>query len=436
MAEIFGNTTATPLNPDTFSGGGTGNVISLTAEGKQISLFDVSPIEHKIECTVKSDTYLEKVGSKNILDTSDWNLNDKEFEDGATLTCEKNEDGTFTLNGHTGGKGGIGYLHCTTNLSLKAEQTYTLSFITGDTSQLNDVYFYLDANVVYYDEDIGDFVNESLDHFKLETTSYQDRITFKLPKEVADNMEGISIEYEIEIRDFPVENLIIYPQLELGAEVTEWVEFEDGSYVEKPYVEDLSNVNVRICGINLFDINKFTPSAAVRKDENGNLITDTYGGLGSSPVTLKSYCPELRVGDVVTLSANTTSSQKSIRLAKSQINWTFGTSRIITQNDLDSNVLWYSGRVNGVNVEATISNIQIEFGTKATAYTPYIEPQILNANADGTVTGIISRSPYMSIATNNEHINISCQYNVDTKKYIDNSIAKLKTELQAMILEG
>ena len=71
------------------------------------------------------------------------------------------------------------------------------------------------------------------------------------------------------------------------------------------------------------------------------------------------------------------------------------------------------------------SNIQVEIGNKATEYEPYVEPQTVNANADGTVTGITSISPSITLMSNNADITLECEYNADTKLYIDNKIAEL-----------
>lgn len=53
-------------------------------------------------------------------------------------------------------------------------------------------------------------------------------------------------------------------------------------------------------------------------------------------------------------------------------------------------------------------------------------------NSDGTVEGVKSISPQMNIFTDTLGVNIACEYNADTKKYIDNKFA----ELQALVLEG
>ena len=96
-----------------------------------------------------------------------------------------------------------------------------------------------------------------------------------------------------------------------------------------------------------------------------------------SPNTLKDYCPNLQVGDVVYLNATTTGTNKYIYLDVSANLWNFGTKRTITQNDLDSKVYWYAS---GTNTTATILDIMIS--TDGGDYVPYEHTEI-----SATVTG-------------------------------------------------
>jgi len=57
-----------------------------------------------------------------------------------------------------------------------------------------------------------------------------------------------------------------------------------------------------------------------------------------------------------------------------------------------------------------ISNINVNIGTSEIAYEPYKE-QVLTPNADGTVEGMTSVSPYMNIFTDTDGVNIEATYN-------------------------
>ena len=73
-------------------------------------------------------------------------------------------------------------------------------------------------------------------------------------------------------------------------------------------------------------------------------------------------------------------------------------------------------------VDITIDNLQIELGTTASAYESYIEPTTYTPNADGTVDGITSLSPTMTLLTDTEGTIIHCEYNVDIKKFIERMV--------------
>ena len=86
------------------------------------------------------------------------------------------------------------------------------------------------------------------------------------------------------------------------------------------------------------------------------------------------------------------------------------------------------------NSTIRLYDIMAEIGNKATEFQPYVHPLMRQASANGVVEGATSLPECMVITTNpqNESIEITCEYNADTKKYIDNKFA----ELQAMVLEA
>lgn len=72
---------------------------------------------------------------------------------------------------------------------------------------------------------------------------------------------------------------------------------------------------------------------------------------------------------------------------------------------------------------------QFEVGNRATEYEDYVNPLTSEANADGTVSGITSVSPSITLMSNNADITLECEYNADTKMYIDNKFAELSAAL-------
>lgn len=69
---------------------------------------------------------------------------------------------------------------------------------------------------------------------------------------------------------------------------------------------------------------------------------------------------------------------------------------------------------------AVVKDVQIEQGTTATEYEPYIEPTVYTANADGTVEGVKSRYPSMSFSTDAEGVIINVNYYRDVDKVLNN----------------
>ena len=203
-------------------------------------------------------------------------------------------------------------------------------------------------------------------------------------------------------------------------------------------------VGIKVRSKNLFNASKskFYYDASInglKKSSNGRMFVLS--------TTLKELA-NLEVGETYILTATHSHPEAGgeyIYLNGSQSVWKFGALKTITQADLDGNVNFYkcAGDTNPVvNEEVTIANIQIEKGKVATAYTPYMEDfTTVKVNVDdieytpspdGTIYGVKSAYPSMSISTDTAGAIIQAEYNADTKKYIDNKFA----ELQALVLEG
>lgn len=73
--------------------------------------------------------------------------------------------------------------------------------------------------------------------------------------------------------------------------------------------------------------------------------------------------------------------------------------------------------------------VQLEAGQKATDYEEFKGEKHTPA-LDGTVSGMMSITPNMTILTDTEGVVIDCEYIVDTKTYIDKKFEELKSLLQ------
>ena len=77
------------------------------------------------------------------------------------------------------------------------------------------------------------------------------------------------------------------------------------------------------------------------------------------------------------------------------------------------------------DTQAEYKNIQLELASSATDFENYKPLQTVTANSDGSVKGITSISPNMTLFVDRDDVTINCEYNADTKRYIDNKIAEL-----------
>lgn len=71
-----------------------------------------------------------------------------------------------------------------------------------------------------------------------------------------------------------------------------------------------------------------------------------------------------------------------------------------------------------------VKDVMIAYGSD-TSYEPYIEPTTYQSTADGTVGGVKSISPNMTLLTNNNGVVINANYLRDIDTYIDNLITNV-----------
>lgn len=170
--------------------------------------------------------------------------------------------------------------------------------------------------------------------------------------------------------------------------VNENVLHADISKSENPSVDDAyeapfqalkmygKSTQVSTTGKNLFDISKVTTKenpngTGIVNNGDGTLtVTNSAGNSGVvSDQKLSDVCPSLQIGETYILSGSSSAtSNKNIYLSGVNIPWNFGSSKAIKQEMLDSYVTFYAD--SGGNTD-TVSNLQIEKGTTATAYEPY-----------------------------------------------------------------
>lgn len=170
-----------------------------------------------------------------------------------------------------------------------------------------------------------------------------------------------------------VSNAEIKFMLQTGSTVSDWEPYSGEVPVPNPdYPQDIHTVSgdnsIEVVGKNMFDTTKVVGTYI--SENNGVITLNSSNGynITGENVFLKDICPNLKIGETYTLSFNntdnTTNHYNDIFLRTTNAYWTNGTSRTITQNDLDGRIAFY-----GVN--AQVSNVQIEKGNQATTYEPY-----------------------------------------------------------------
>ena len=238
------------------------------------------------------------------------------------------------------------------------------------------------------------------------------------------------------------------------------VEHSVGCYLTSDTITDFSGIEVSRYGKNLFDVNldphsiHYAVSLVSLNDgeltikQNAtaqyapyNIAIPNANNLVGKTITISCDCKVGEGGNNTTvrilwLNSNGNSSAGTDILYKPYVSSTeyqhISVSGVVNAQPDESHdtlaLMFYS------NVNKTLSdgeyysyfkNIQIELGTTATAYEPYTEPTTYQSTADGTVEGVKSISPNMTLLSNNNGVVINANYLRDIDTYIDNLITNV-----------
>ena len=143
-------------------------------------------------------------------------------------------------------------------------------------------------------------------------------------------------------------------------------------------------------GKQLFDISKVIDSEKVKVADNKITVTNgQYGANPSTPDKFSDFCPSVQVGKTYTLSFKDLG-RNLIFLSGANIGWSSGSNKEITQEMLDSRVVFYSLST-GKNV---YSDIMLNEGSTVLPHEPYTggspspSPEYPQEIKDTVVTGI------------------------------------------------
>ena len=198
-------------------------------------------------------------------------------------------------------------------------------------------------------------------------------------------------------------NIFYDVQIEKGSTATDYV---------PPYVEDTSDIAVIRYGKNLlpsevldesswyvhedgthkcFDLD-LPPSNYVISNRIKNVQSDGYYGY---------YRIDISSDDFVTYGKREISSA-NYYTPKTEVAFKI-------ENGQKARLSWY-GKNDKTPFITYFADPQIELGSTATAYEPYVEPVTYTSNSDGVVSGITSLSPSMTLMSNSKSVIINCKY--------------------------
>ena len=211
-----------------------------------------------------------------------------------------------------------------------------------------------------------------------------------------------------------VEEILASMQLELGTTATAYT----------PYV-DLATVTVSRYGKNLFD--KSISFDDYNIYQGGYRYIAIYVGIGTTVTVsvLKKYNPGERSGYFYCTAFKR---EEGEIFPESNTKWIYSNTVAGLCNKSQTMVSengYISLFMTSSSYNAFKDEILVEIGSNATEYELYIQPQIIQSDSEGTVSGLKSVSPNMTILADTDEVVLNCTYNADTKLYIDNKIAEL-----------
>lgn len=175
-----------------------------------------------------------------------------------------------------------------------------------------------------------------------------------------------------------------------------------------PYVPDLTAVKVSRCGKNLLPY----PYVETTLTRNGITFTDN----GDGTITANGTATDVVffvLNPKLTLPKGTYCVSDSLNRDDAYVRFSLYKGSFTIDETTES----CETRVdNGATLNNVLFKPQLELGTTATDYEPYISPTDYTPNADGTVEGVTSLYPNTTLTTDTEGVLIDCEYNRDINK--------------------
>ena len=182
--------------------------------------------------------------------------------------------------------------------------------------------------------------------------------------------------------------------------------------------EDLESVKLLQYGKNIYKPKSIVPYGTVSLievatvNEDGGIVLK--GTAADSSVSYHLDLPSLPVGTYAFNGTNPNVKYYVFTLTSSGEEKTW-INNFFTLDDGDRLEYLQLRIPRGVTIDDTFY-VQIELAKKSTEYTPYIEPKEYKADADGTVKGVTSLYPDMTLLTDTSGVTVRCEYNRDINK--------------------
>ena len=355
------------------------------AEGEIVTIDNAHSVEHKLGV---------KVGSKNIFDADTVlpSLTNENFPD---WHWTKQEDGSFYL-GNVGTLHGCKWFENTSGYT--GQFSISLSSKVPDLDEEHESLYiiikYTDGTTeAFYTYGSKSFVKQTLVSNANKTVSH-----------IRQSYGDISPTY---IKDI----MIAY-----GTDTT-----------YTPYMTDFSNVNVTRCGKNIFDADAVLPSLENPnlpydvckwiKQADGSFYMGNIGGLEGYKwfENTKGYNGQFSFS-ITTKANNGTGERGTLKIT---FVYADGSKESLGMRDMldyttytfvtnANKTLSYIYQTYNSNASTYVKDIMITFGDD-TEYEPY-NPHTVTANIDGTVEGLTSLSPNMTILSDTDGVVINCEY--------------------------
>ena len=235
-------------------------------------------------------------------------------------------------------------------------------------------------------------------------------------------------------RVFNIGQLSVISQSEAlkGFAQGEWVTIKDISPVEHDIsvnlesdtITDYSSVKLQRLGKNLVNSTDFHVNRSITITLENPLPAGTYTLSGLITTTASTGLIQAVYTDGSTSSGSTDCGYTS-DANKRNILATKTYPKAIAKFNIYAGFGWNASAGHTAN----FVDFMIEKGSIATEFEPYIEPTEYTANADGTVSGIKSLCPSMTLTSDTEGVIITAEYIKDIDKAFEERLAEIEKAL-------